>query len=191
MLKRDLRLSHLHLREQLSDSEVLRKSEDVYRQSLYSPVWEYQTYHIFLSIPGKKEVNTAALISHLQQLGKRVVVPKVISGGVLENYVLKSDTVLRKSSWGIPEPVAGEIIAPEKIDVVFVPLLAYDRKGNRVGYGGGFYDRFLARCPPESLVVGLSLFPPAGDITDIESTDLPLDYCINPSGVIKFRRGSG
>lgn len=186
MLKRDLRLSHLQLRDQLSKSEVLLKSKDILRQSRYLPIWDCETFHIYLSIPEKREVDTAPLISQLKQEGKRLAIPKIIGNGLLEHYLLEQNTELEKNSWGIPEPVAGQVVSPEEIDVVFVPLLACDNRGNRVGYGGGFYDRFLARCRPETLFVGLSFFAPVFEITDVEPTDLPLDYCVTPEGIIKF-----
>ncbi len=186
MLKRDLRLSHLQLRDQLSDSEVLLKSKELLRQSLYLPIWDYDTFHIFLSIPEKREVQTNPITSHLKQLGKRVVIPKIIAGGHLENYLLEPATALEKNTWGILEPVSGQVVSPREIDVVFVPLLAYDHRGHRVGYGGGYYDRFLAQCRPETLLIGLSFFPAAAAISDLEPTDLPMDYCVTPDGVTKF-----
>ncbi|SFR37762.1 5-formyltetrahydrofolate cyclo-ligase [Robiginitalea myxolifaciens] len=187
MLKQDLRLSHLQLRDQLSDSEVLLKSKDLLRQSLNLPIWNHQIFHVFLSIPEKREVQTNLFISHLNTLGKRVVIPKIIGSGLLENYLLEPNTTLKKNPWGIPEPVSGQVVASGEIDVVFLPLLAYDPHGHRVGYGGGYYDRFLAQCRPETLLIGLSFFPPAAAISDLEPTDLPMDYCINPDGIIKFQ----
>lgn len=186
MLKRDLRLSHLQLRDQLSDSEVLLKSKDLLRQSRYLPIWDCHTFHLFLSIPEKREVQTSPFISHLNELGKRVVIPKIIAGNQLENYLLEPTTELKTNSWGIPEPVSGQVVAPGEIDVVFVPLLAYDHRGHRVGYGGGYYDRFLAQCKPETLLIGLSFFPAAAAISDLEPTDLPMDYCVTPDRVLKF-----
>ena len=186
MLKRDLRLSHLQLRDQLSQSEVLLKSKEILRYCRDLPIWDCEMFHIFLSIPEKREVDTAPLITHLKQIGKQLIVPKITGSGLLEHYLLEHTTNLEKNSWGIPEPVAGQVVSPEEIDVVFVPLLACDNRGHRVGYGGGFYDRFLARCRPDTLFIGLSFFSPVSEISDIEPTDLPLDYCVTPEGVIKF-----
>ena len=73
----------------------------------------------------------------------------------------------------------------KKLDVIFVPLLAYDEKGNRIGYGKGFYDRFLANCKPDTLFVGLSFFPPEKNIS-VEETDVPLHYCITPEKILSF-----
>ena len=72
---------------------------------------------------------------------------------------------METNDWGIDEPKGGKIISPDKIDVVFVPLLACDYRGNRIGYGGGYYDRFLAQCKPDVLKIGLSFFPPETDLS--------------------------
>ena len=73
-----------------------------------------------------------------------------------------------------------------KIEVVFVPLLGYDLKGNRVGYGKGFYDRFLSECKPETLKIGLSFFEPEELITDVFVEDVKLDYCVTPKETYQF-----
>jgi 5-formyltetrahydrofolate cyclo-ligase len=73
-----------------------------------------------------------------------------------------------------------------KIDVVFVPLLAYDTLGNRVGYGKGFYDTFLSECKPDVLKIGLSFFEPENIIEDLNQNDIKLDICINPSHIYRF-----
>jgi 5-formyltetrahydrofolate cyclo-ligase len=73
-----------------------------------------------------------------------------------------------------------------KIDVVFVPLLAYDEKGNRVGYGKGFYDAFLSECKPETIKIGLSFFPPELEIKDVTSDDIKLDFCVTTDSVHAF-----
>lgn len=74
-----------------------------------------------------------------------------------------------------------------KIDVVFVPLLAYDNKGNRVGYGKGFYDHFLSECREDVVKIGLSFFEPEEAIEDVSATDIRLDYCVTPMTVYNFR----
>ena len=70
--------------------------------------------------------------------------------------------------------------------MVFVPLLAFDEKGNRVGYGKGFYDKFLAECKPEILKIGVSFFEPENIIPDVLNTDIQLDLCITPTKVYNF-----
>ena len=78
------------------------------------------------------------------------------------------------------------MIMPETLDLVFVPLLAFDKTGQRVGYGKGFYDRFLAACRPDTIKIGLSLETSVAQVADVHEGDVVLDYVITPAGVIKF-----
>jgi len=104
----------------------------------------------------------------------------------MSHFLLTDNTVLKKSLYGIPEPVDGIEIAPNKIDVVFIPLLAFDNVGNRVGYGKGFYDQFLSECKPDVIKIGLSFFEPESFIEDINKNDIPLNYCVTPNKVFSF-----
>ena len=72
------------------------------------------------------------------------------------------------------------------MEVVFIPLLAYDKNGNRVGYGKGFYDKFLAECHPNTIKIGLSFFEPEEIISDVTTSDIQLNYCVTPNRIIKF-----
>ncbi|MDP5026727.1 MAG: 5-formyltetrahydrofolate cyclo-ligase, partial [Flavobacterium sp.] len=85
-----------------------------------------------------------------------------------------------------PEPIDGLEVPDAKIDVVFVPLLAYDKQGNRVGYGKGFYDNFLNKCKPETIKIGLSFFPPEEKIDDVSESDVKLDFCVTPDAIFSF-----
>ena len=102
------------------------------------------------------------------------------------HYLLTDNTKIKKNSYNVPEPIDGIEVPDAKIDVVFVPLLAYDKAGNRVGYGKGFYDNFLSKCKPETIKIGLSFFPPEEIISGISENDVKLDYCVTPEMVIQF-----
>jgi 5-formyltetrahydrofolate cyclo-ligase len=104
----------------------------------------------------------------------------------LEHILLTDSTVIRKNDWDIPEPDQGLVIQPKQLDVVFIPLLGYDKVGNRIGYGKGFYDSFLAACKPEVIKVGLSFFLPVEQIQGMRLEDMKLDYCVHPEGIIDF-----
>mgnify|MGYP003575184065 FL=1 len=92
------------------------------------------------------------------------------------------------NEWGITEPVSGVEVLPEQLDIVLIPLLVYDKKGNRVGYGKGFYDRFLSECRSDAMKVGLSFFEPVDLISDANELDIPLDACISPKGIFTFKK---
>lgn len=186
MLKRELRHSYKVLRNSLSPDYVLNSSISISNQLLQIPIWDFFYYHIFLSIQEKNEVDTSPLLSILQGKDKHIVLPK-IAGETLENYLLTDNTRLQPNTWGVPEPQDGIAISEEKLDVVFVPLMAYDIAGNRVGYGKGFYDGLLKKCRPECIAIGLSFFEPEEElITDVREEDLPLNYCVTPKRIFKF-----
>jgi 5-formyltetrahydrofolate cyclo-ligase len=90
------------------------------------------------------------------------------------------------NDWGIPEPVSGIEVQPTQLEVVFVPLLAFDRRGHRVGYGKGMYDCFLGQCAPEVIKIGLSFFEAESDFDEVFPTDIPLDYCLTPNKIYRF-----
>ena len=104
----------------------------------------------------------------------------------MTHFLLTDNTKIKKNEYNIPEPVDGIEVPAKKIEVVFIPLLAYDKLGNRVGYGKGFYDKFLSECQPETIKIGLSFFEPEEQITDVFETDVKLDYCVTPNAVFKF-----
>jgi 5-formyltetrahydrofolate cyclo-ligase len=114
------------------------------------------------------------------------VVPKVAEGNHFNNYLLTDNTLLVKNRWGIPEPAEGIEVPAEKIDLVFLPLLAFDLAGHRVGYGRGFYDNFLANCRRDVIKVGLSLFEAEAQISDINPRDIAMNYCLTPNTIYEF-----
>ena len=186
MNKSEFRQKYKSLREQTSEEELEDLSIEIANQALQIPVWNFNNYHIFLTIPNKKEVNTEYILHVLQGKDKSIIVPKAhIKTGEMSHVLLQDNTVLKPSNYHVPEPVSGIEILPSQIDVVFIPLLAYDKNGNRLGYGKGFYDRFLAKCKPETLFIGLSLFEPE-DAIPFEETDIPIHFCVSPKKVFQF-----
>lgn len=187
MKKNTLRLKYKELRKNLSENSIEEMSLQIANQALKLPIWDKTYYHIFLSISSKKEVNTDYLMHILQGKDKSIVVSKAdFSTGEMKHFLLQENTVLKTSEYGIPEPVSGIEISPEILEVVFVPLLGYDQNGHRVGYGKGFYDRFLEQCNKTTVFVGLSFFEPEPEIF-FEATDVPLNFCITPKKILFFK----
>lgn len=186
MLKHELRIKYKNLREEINSSIISDYSILLANHVLQIPIWDFFCFHIFLSIEENKEIDTLPMITLLQGKDKNVVIPKVSRGNSMENYLLTDNTVLKKNKWHIPEPVDGIKIPENQIDVVFVPLLAFDVTGNRVGYGKGYYDTFLLKCTPETIKIGLSLFEAEDSISDIHENDVKLNYCVTPKKVYKF-----
>ncbi len=186
MTKAELRKKYKALRQQLSPTEIEEKSIAIANQLLQLNIWNYQYYHIFLPITAQKEIDTEFILHILQGKDKHIVISKSdFSDGSLSHYLLTDQTKLTLNKWGIPEPIDGIPIPNNKIDVVFVPLLAFDKQGNRVGYGKGFYDRFLSLSKPK-FCIGLSFFEAEIKINDADMLDIPLNYCVLPDKTYNF-----
>ena len=183
--KAKLRTNFLKKRLELCEAEHEKLSFDIANMCLKLPIWDFEYYHLFLPIKSKAEIDTSLILTMLQGRDKQVIVPKV-RGKNLEHILLTDSTKIRINSWGIPEPDKGILIKPNQLDVVFTPLLSYDKSGHRVGYGNGFYDDFLANCKSEVIKVGLSFFKPVDQIEGIRCEDISLDYCVNPKEIINF-----
>ncbi|WP_027137879.1 5-formyltetrahydrofolate cyclo-ligase [Gaetbulibacter saemankumensis] len=187
MLKSELRKKYKHLRNPLSIEQTDELSIDIANQLLKLPIWTYNFYHIFLTIEEQKEINTDYILNILSGKDKNILISKSdFKTGGMDHFLLTDNTVIKKNSYNIPEPVDGIEIADHKIDVVFIPLLAFDETGQRVGYGKGFYDRFLSKCKPHVLKIGLSFFEAETVISDAYENDIPLDYCVTPKKIYKF-----
>ena len=104
----------------------------------------------------------------------------------MTHYLLTDNTKIKKNKHNIPEPVDGIEVPVNKIDVVFLPLLAFDLNGNRVGYGKGFYDIFLSKCKPNVIKIGVSFFEAENSIEGIFENDVLLDYCISTNKIYTF-----
>ena len=194
MDKKSLRQKAKAERQKLTQEEIEDKSLAIANQLLRMDtvsssrlVWDKLYYHLFLTIEEQKEINTEYILQILAGKDKEIVISKCEFATVgMTHFLLTNNTKIKKNSYNVPEPVDGLEVPDAKIDVVFVPLLAYDKQGNRVGYGKGFYDNFLSKCKPETIKIGLSFFPPEEKIEDVSESDVKLDFCVTPDGVICF-----
>lgn len=187
MTKAVLRKKYKALRQSLSLDEVEDYSLEIANQLLSLDIWNASFYHLFLTIEEQKEVNTDYILNILSGKDKNIVISKSdFETRLLTNFLLTDNTIIKKNEYNIPEPIDGIEISTDKMDVVFVPLLAFDLKGNRIGYGKGFYDTFLASCKPECLKIGLSFFEAETGIDDVYESDISLDYCVTPKEVYTF-----
>ncbi|OIN56996.1 5-formyltetrahydrofolate cyclo-ligase [Arsenicibacter rosenii] len=194
--KASLRKTYLARRKALSRDTVNAWSAQIAGTVMAQfPVWQQSfpepvRVHCFLPITRQNEVDTWPVIRWLwQQPGAEVIVPVTdFGGGSLAHVRLQPDTPLITNAYGIQEPdlTHHKPVSPDALDVVLVPLLVADQQGQRVGYGGGFYDRFLAQCRPDCLKTGLSFFDPVERIADSFAGDIPLDSCIIRSHISYF-----
>ena len=187
MNKKELRIQYKALRSQLSENDLEAMSLTIANKVLTLPVWEKTYFHIFLPITELKEVNTEFILHLLSGKDKETIISKSdFKTRNMTHFLLTDNTKIRKNEYNIPEPIDGLEVPTSKIEVVFVPLLAFDKTGHRAGYGKGFYDKFLTECTPETIKIGLSFFEAEELIADVFESDVKLDYCVTPKGVYKF-----
>lgn len=145
--------------------------------------------HTYLAIEDQNEVDTENITRYLsfKNPGLKIAVPKInLDAGEMRHYIFNDDVEMKTNSFGIIEPVSGKKVFADEIDVVLTPLLAFDKKGYRVGYGKGFYDKFFMQCRTDVIKVGVSFFDAVNAIDNINEFDIPLNYCITPQRVYAF-----
>lgn len=187
MHKKELRVKYKALRATLSKEELEQKSLSIANQLLRLNIWDKTYYHLFLSIVEQKEIDTEFILQILAGKDKEIVIAKSdFISGKMTHFLLTENTKIKKNEYNIPEPINGLEVPTSKMEVVFIPLLAFDKKGHRVGYGKGFYDRFLNECNPKTIKIGLSFFEPEEKIEDVLASDIRLNYCVTPSEIYSF-----
>ena len=187
MTKSELRKKYKSFRESFLINEIEEKSLAIANHLVKMDLWSKTYFHLFLTIEEQKEVDTEFILQVLAGKDKEIVVSKSdFATFEMTHYLLTDNTKFKKSNYNIPEPIDGIEVPVSKIEVVFVPLLAYDQNGNRVGYGKGFYDRFFSEINRNAVKIGVSFFPPNEEIDDVSDFDVPLNYLVTPTEVLSF-----
>jgi 5-formyltetrahydrofolate cyclo-ligase len=186
--KAELRSEYRQLRKKLPIEKVQEMSQQICKLFLE---WlqknpDLHHFHLFFPIDRFNEVNTFYLKEALDSMGKVLYTTQTNKEETaLETLKLPKDAEFFLDEWGIPVPQESIKVSPSKVQVIFVPLLAYDRSGHRVGFGKGYYDSYLATLDSSVIKIGLSFFTPEKKISH-ESHDVPLDYCITPENIFTF-----
>jgi len=186
MLKAEIRKQALKERLLLNNAEYESLCEALLDKFKTLDFSQIKTLHIFLPITEKKEPNTFLLIEWLNKNHPeiKIIVPKAdFETALMTNHEYLGIGDLKKNLYNILEPQKGSLHEGE-VDLVVIPLLAFDKQGYRVGYGKGFYDRFLQGINAQK--IGLSLSPVIEKIEDVNEHDIKLDFCITPTKIIKF-----
>lgn len=186
MTKSEIRKMALQERKMLSKEALRVLSMGLLEQFALMDFSGVEVAHIFLPMERKAEPDTFLFIDWLAQNypAVRVIVPRADFGSsLMTNYVYGGAEGLVENFYGIWEPVDGEVYVG-KVDMVLIPLLAFDLRGYRVGYGKGFYDRFLEGL--ETKKVGISLFGPVEEIADVNVFDIRMDICLTPDRIYRF-----
>ncbi|MGE3950896.1 MAG: 5-formyltetrahydrofolate cyclo-ligase [Pyrinomonadaceae bacterium] len=144
--------------------------------------------HTFIRIPKFNEIDTSNIYFRLWRDHPEIktFAPRVdLDTGRLKSVEFSAETEFIEDKWGIREPLNSKSVDPVEMDMVLVPLVCFDAAGHRVGYGKGFYDRFLSECRPGCLKVGLSFFPPVARIDDVHKGDVALDLFVTPERIYR------
>jgi 5-formyltetrahydrofolate cyclo-ligase len=189
MTKQELRKIYREKRLQLSDTERKKLDDLLLIQLQTISIPFINTLLSYWPIAENNEPDTDLFTGYIEfkNPGIRIAYPRT---DFFLNEMLavstNEETSFVKSEFNIYEPEEGDIIESDEIDIILVPLLAFDKKGFRVGYGKGFYDRFLSQCRKDCLKIGFSYFGPADEITDTNEFDVSLSHCITPQAVYVF-----
>ncbi len=187
MNKDELRRVYKQKRSELTPLERELKSREI-AQNFFKILKnrpEIETIHIFLPIKRLAEIDTFPMLQTMQQLGYSVYTSMILENGYMDILDISNLEEFEEDSWGIPLPVKKRSANQQNIDLVLIPLLVFDEQGHRIGYGKGYYDRFLEQIGRDVLKVGLSFFEPLALINN-EIHDIKLDFCITPQKVHEF-----
>ncbi|MGG6231701.1 5-formyltetrahydrofolate cyclo-ligase [Tenacibaculum sp. SDUM215027] len=181
MLKSELRKLYKQKRNTLTEVEKEKLQESIYQQIFKLKTDDIRTVHLFLSMQKFNEINTQPIIDFFRDKGKRIIVSRCnFEDDSLTHFYFEKDTKLKLNKFGVPEPIRAKETNVKDIDLVFVPMLISDKQNYRVGYGKGFYDRFLSECRKNTQTIGLNFFSPIKEIEDTHEFDVPLDFVIYP-----------
>jgi len=191
MQKKELRTFFLQKRQSLTDEQIESESINIFNLLTLNFNLNGLNICTFLPIKKKNEINTFKLLTYIEKYNFKLFITKWhIENNELtiHNFNSKDDLITNK--FGIPEPKEINIIeVPNEISIVLVPLLCFDKKGNRVGYGKGVYDQFLKKFnKSKTIFIGLSFFNPIDEISDINEYDVKLNYCITPNKIYHFEK---
>ncbi|TVR18070.1 MAG: 5-formyltetrahydrofolate cyclo-ligase [Balneolaceae bacterium] len=184
MNKAELRKYFLKKRAALSLQFVDEKSREIVKRIVNLDAFKQaKVIHCYASISKKREADTVEFISACKRLGKTIIMPKVLPKGEMVHIEVKNQTLFKENKWGVEEPLEGKSVQADYPDFIVVPMVAGDNNRNRIGYGKGYYDRFLSRT--KGVKVGILFECQMFDgLLPTEVFDVPLDMLVNEKEVI-------
>jgi len=189
MLKKEIRNTYRDKRMQLSEAERSKMDDLMLIQFQRVDLPFLQSVLSYWPIEENNEPNTHLFTGHLKFKNPEIKICYPVSDFTqltMRAVSTDIDTPFEKKHLNIHEPTGGTVVSVEDIEMVFIPLLAFDEKGYRVGYGKGFYDKYLAECTEECIKTGFCYFDPVDSIEDRHEFDVPLDLCITPQNIYVF-----
>ncbi|KKM11352.1 5-formyltetrahydrofolate cyclo-ligase [Clostridiales bacterium PH28_bin88] len=186
-MKNSVRRQIIQSRLDLSQEEVTTKSAAIARRVFSLPAWE-EAEVVMAYIDFRHEVETAGVIARALEEGKRVAIPvcKKDPLRLIPSELKEYPGDLAPGTWGILEPKEGRFrpLDPQEIDLVLVPGVAFDEMGNRLGYGAGYYDRFLQTLRPDAVTAALAYELQVREDVFPEAHDQPVQMVITEQRVI-------
>lgn len=188
MSKKELRKLLLEQRMQLNTRQRQKGQDMILIQFQQLPLPYLQYLHAYQAMKGRNEPDPDPLISFMRfrNPGLRRAVPKMMGDADMAHILVSEMTEWEINAFGIHEPSEGEEIPADLFDLVLVPMVGCDTRGNRIGYGKGYYDRFLVQCRPDCIKLGLSFLEPLEHDIEPDPWDVKLDYCITPKQIYAF-----
>lgn len=189
MIKNTVRKEFLQRRMDILEADRHQQTASIaanLKKIILPPVNYLLSYN---AIASRREFEIAVCDEILREMnpGMRVAWPKIdVDMLGMEAVLVEKDGLFVKNRYNILEPIGAQIIDPQLFDVIFVPLLAFDLRGYRVGYGKGYYDRYLTQCRENAIKIGCSFFEAVDSIEDINEFDVPLNFCITPHRLYEF-----
>lgn len=192
MTKRELRRKIIELRDQLSPEEIKEKSRRL-AENLYSLPAYREAKVVMFFISFGSEVDTRVMLEETIRRGKLALAPKALpkTRELLPSQILDWDQDLVPGAYNIPEPREDKVrpYTPEAIDLLLVPGVAFDQKGNRLGYGGGYYDRFFPLLKPTTPLVALVFDLQIQHRVPVDEWDRRVDFIITEERIIQSKQG--
>jgi 5-formyltetrahydrofolate cyclo-ligase len=189
MTKNHLRSIYKKKRIEISESEKLKLDDLLLIQFQSFDFTGIQLLLSYWPMENHSEPNVELMARYLRLMlpEMQIAYPEIdASDYSMQAILTDEDTDFKINNWGITEPIGTNIIPNYQVDLIFIPLLAFDERGYRVGFGKGYYDRYLAKCKPETIKMGFSYFEPVAQIADTNQFDVPLNYCITPQHIYEF-----
>lgn len=189
MTKAALRIIYKDKRKALSDKDRMKLDDLILIQFQQLPLPDLHAVMSYWPIATHHEINTLPMADYLRfrMPGLQLAYPKTVYQEVsMQAIAVNDETEYELNPHGIEEPIDGEVLPAGELDMIFVPMLAYDKDGYRVGYGKGFYDKYLKQCRSDVIKIGFSYFDPEPVINDVHEFDIPLNFAITPECIYEF-----
>lgn len=189
MNKSEIRKEYKKKRDEITTAQKMRWDDLILIQFQTVELPFLSNVLSFYSIEENNEVNSFLLTDylHFRNPSLQVAYPRMHTDTTtMQALIAPPDGAFETNEFGITEPTGSQVLAAADVELVLVPMLAFDQGGRRVGYGKGYYDRFLSTCSADCLKIGVSYFPPVDSIDDAADFDVPLDFCITPEMVYVF-----